>query len=337
MSKFPFFLLLAILVFHCTNDKKGNIQGPESSITGDKALIKRLNQQIAENPKDPELYFLRAQALYQAEAYSSARSDVEIAMKLDSTRFEYWHLLADIQLDNLQSQNALQTMESAVKRFPDNPLSLLKLSEFQLILQQYREGLATLDQLLRKDPQNAEAFFMSGLLFTELKDTARAINSFQTAVENEPELIDAWIKLGQLHAALGNSIASVYFDNAVELSGRQVETLHAKAFYLQSIGELLPSMELFKEIVKRNPQYTDAYFNSGLLYMDLDSLEKAIGQFDLAIQFDPALVEAYYYRGLCWEMAGRPEMARQNYEQALRMVPTFDLPQEGLDRLRQLK
>ena len=73
----------------------------------------------------------------------------------------------------------------------------------------------TIDNILKLDPQNAEAYFMFGMNFKEQEDLERSINSFQTAVEFDPDLVDAWINLGALHAQLGNEIAIKYFDNAI--------------------------------------------------------------------------------------------------------------------------
>ena len=87
-------------------------------------------------------------------------------------------------------------MERAVALYPQRIATLLKLSEVQLILKQHNTALETIDRILRIDPQNPEAYFMFGMIFKEMGDTARAVNSFQEAVELDADLIDAWINLG---------------------------------------------------------------------------------------------------------------------------------------------
>ncbi|MEY4134483.1 MAG: hypothetical protein RL386_833, partial [Bacteroidota bacterium] len=269
--------------------------------------------------------------------YDEAIQDLEKALGIDSTDPGALHLLADVYLDYFRSREALKTMEKAAALHPTRIPTLLKLSEFQLILKNYEPSLETIDRILQVDPQNAEAFFMMGQNFKESGDTARAINAFQQSVEYDPDLIDGWINLGQLQAALGNPIAERYFDSAIRINPASIPALHAKAFYLQSRDQLLPAIRLFQEITRIEPQYADAHYNAGLLFLDLDSVPQAYRAFDLAIQTDPVHIRSYFYRGLCSEMQGRFEKARTDYRQALAFSPDYTDAEEALRRIQQKK
>jgi len=333
MNRWLFYILGTFLFCTaCTGDDASS-SAPANPV--DPGLA-QLTQAITANPDDPELYFARAQVRYEQAGYDEAIEDLQKALSYDSTNVAYLHTLADVYLDYYQSKKALETMELAVEYHPKRIPTLLKLSEFQLILQQYEESMRTLDKILQIDPQEAEAFFMFGMNFKELGDTARAISSFQSAVDNNPKLIDGWLELGQLHAALGNSIASQYFDSAVRIAPENVRIKHAKAYYLQEQDKLQESLEVFREIVRLDPQYEDAYYNAGLLYLDMDSVMQAHEQFDLALNVNPLHIRAYYYRGVANEMMGNLPAARSDYEQALRLAPDYTRAQEGLARTQQI-
>jgi len=323
-----------MLLVGCTSDSEPTDQSANTSANSN--LVK-LNQAIDQNPEKPDLYYARADWYYQQEGYDEAIRDLEKALAYDSTNVKYLHLLADTYLDYYKSKKALETLEQAVEYHPEQIPSLLKLSEFQLILQQYEDSMRTLDRILQIDPQESEAYFMFGMNFREMGDTARAISSFQSAVDNDPELIDAWIELGQLHAGLGNEIAGQYFDSAIRIEPENVTVKHAKAYYLQDKGDLEGSLALFRDIIRQDPQYEDAYYNSGLLYLDLDSVLQAHEQFDLTLQVNPVHIRAYYYRGVASEMMGNLPAARDDYQQALRMAPDYARAQEGLDRLQEIQ
>jgi tetratricopeptide (TPR) repeat protein len=203
-----------------------------------------------------------------------------------------------------------------------------------MILQMHKESMKTIDQALQIDPQNAEAFFMFGMNFKEMGDTARAINSFQTAVENDPDLVDAWINLGQLHAALGNAIAGRYFETATRIDPKNIEALHARGYYQQSIGDLKGSLATFRKINRVDPKYAEGYFNAGLLLMDMDSIPSAYEKFDAAIQASPVHIQAYFYRGVAAEILGKKQQAKADYEQALKLAPDYAKAKEGLERVR---
>lgn len=295
--------------------------------------IEGVTEKIRQDPDNPELYATRAALFYENEGYDEAIQDLEKALSYDSTQVEYLHLLADVYLDYYKSRKALETMERAAELHPERIPTLLKLSEFQLILKQYEASMRTIDRILKIDPQNEEAYFMFGMNFKETGDTARAINSFQEAVELNPDLIDAWINLGQLHAAFGNSIAGRYFDTALEIAPRNVQALHAKAVYLTDQDKLQEAIELYRKINTVDPQYDEAYYNTGLLYMELDSVQQAYQHFDLAIKTFPLHIRAYFYRGYAAELMGNSSRARQDYEQALRLAPDYELPKQRLEAM----
>jgi len=323
-----------LLLIGCSSDPE---PVTKNTTTNPNSNLARLTQAIDQDPENPDLYFARADQYYQEQGFDEAIRDLDKALSMDSTNAEYLHLLADTYLDYYKSKKALETMEQVVEYHPQRIPSLLKLSEFQLILQQYEESMRTLDQVLQIDPQESEAYFMFGMNFKEMGDTARAISSFQSAVDNNPKLIDAWIELGQLHAGLGNEIAGQYFDSAIRIDPENVTVKHAKAYYLQEKGDLEGSLALFREIIRQDPQYEDAYYNSGLLYLDLDSVLQAHEQFDMALQVNPVHIRAYYYRGVASEMMGNLPAARDDYEQALRLAPDYTRAQEGMDRLEEIQ
>lgn len=329
-----FFLMLLIglgMLGACENKENGQQQA--KTPTYKDPAIDAVSQQIAQSPQEADLYFSRAELFYINEGYDEAIQDLNKALSLDSTNVNYLHLLADVYLDYFQSRQALQTMKKAAALHPQNLQTQLKLSEFQLILQQYEESLKTVDGVLQLSPQNPEGYFMLGMNFKEMGDTARAINSFQQCVELDPEVIDAWIFLGQLQAGRGNNLAIQYFNSALSIEPDNVEVLHAKADYLSDKGELEKAVEVYREMVRIDPQYEQSYFNMGLLYLDQDSIVKAYEQFDLLLGIAPLHIRGYYYRGLSTEFLGNLESARQDYEQALRLSPDYQDALLGLERI----
>lgn len=327
-----FSALFSIFLLAC-GEKKAAAENTTLGASSDPA-IDQLTQQIAQNPKDPSLYAARAGLFYEKEGYDEAIQDLQKALSFDSTNVQYLHALADAYLDYYKSRQALETMEKAAKFYPTGIPTLLKLSEFQLILKKYDESMRTVDAILQIDPQNANAYLMFGLNFKEKKDTIRAINSFQKAVELNPDLMDAWINLGQLHAGLGNKIAAQYFNTAITIAPENVDALHAKAQYLQDQNDLKGAISLYKSINVIDPQYEEAYYNTGLLYLDLDSIPQAYQAFNIAIDVNPVFVQAYYFRGVAAEMQGKKDLAKADYEQALKLAPDYEAAQEALKQLQ---
>ncbi len=323
-------VFLIVVLAGCQN-KKDAIETP--ALEYNDPAINSISQRITQNPDQADLYYARAELFYKNDGFDEAILDLNKALTLDSTNIDYLHLLADVYIDYFKSRQALQVMKQATELYPERIPTLLKLSEFQMILKQYQESLLTVDRVLKISPQNADAYFMLGMNFKEMGDTARAINSFQQSVELDPEIIESWIYLGQLQAGLGNKIALQYFNSALSIDPENIEVLHAKADYYSDLGELENAVNTYREMVRADPQYEQSYFNMGLLYLDQDSIAKAFEQFNLLIEISPLHIRGYFYRGLSSEFMGNNEAAKRDYEQALRLSPDYQNALEGLERI----
>lgn len=334
------FLVFAVAIFlsSCRADKTQIVDNQATPVfQSEDPILSGIGQLIEKEPDIADNYFQRASILYDRELYDAAIKDLDKAISIDSTNAEFYHLLSDSYLDYYKSGEALDIMEKVVEKFPERIPSLLKLAELQLILKQDDASFFTIQKILNLDKQNADAFFLMGMVYRAQGDDERAINSFQTSVELDPEIVDAWIILGDLFANKDFSIAARYYDTAIRLAPENLQAYHAKAFYLQNNGKTQEAIQLYKKINERDPQYTDAYLNTGILYLEMDSIELAFEHFDILVKIEPQNHLGYYYRGITRLFGGDGDAAKSDLEQALRFNPAFEKAQIALDQLDTLK
>lgn len=327
-----FLTLLTISIFSCKPDVASK---PESSpeVVAQIPQIDKLDRQIAENPNDHTLYFNRAQIYFKNEGYDEAIQDMAYAMQLDSTNIEYHHFLTDVYLQYPKSYQALLTMQRVVALHPQDVPSLQKLSHLHIIVQQYQEAMNTLDQALKVDPQNASTYFLRGLTLQEIGKEEEAIKAYRFSTELDADMIDAWIILGQLYQKRADPTAIQFFENAVRVDTTNIFALHTKANYLQQIGATQKAINEYRKIILLDPGYSDAHFNTGLAYLELDSTRLAYKSFDFVVKTEPTNSQAYYYRGLTGELIGKLTRAKQDFEQTLNLDPSFQPAQESLKRV----
>lgn len=327
-------ILLINFVFSCDSNNNDDPIEMVARLTGNPA-IDALSEEIQQAPEDPTLYAERGSVFYENEGYDEAILDFQKAIQLDSSNINYWHWLSDTYIDYYKSRKALETMFTVVEKFPKSIPSYLKLANYQIILKQHNEAFESLKKILAIDPQQADALFLWGLNLKYLDNKEEAIPFLQKAVAADPKLIDAWINLGQIFSEKGDPLATQYFDSAIRMEPDNLAALSAKAFHLQENNQVNEAIDIYKQIIRLDPQYESAYFNTGLIYMDLDSMDKAQTQFDFVIQIDPTNARAYYFRGVTSEMIGDRAYAIQNYEQVLRLDPDYQKAHEALNSLRQ--
>jgi len=325
-------LLLCCFLWACKNEPK-QVVDPQA---GQDPQLVKLNALVENDPNNDSLLYLRAAVYYQLDAYDEAIRDLSQAIRIDSMQPAYYHLLGDALLDYARpgdSKRAIDVMELAAQRFPERFATLLKLSEFQLIIRQHSDALKTIDHILQRDPQNAEAFFMAGRVALDKGDTTNAIASLQKSTRYDAGHLDAWMFLGRIFVQRDNPTAIQYFDNVLRLDSTNLEAREYKGIFYKRTGDFDKAFDVYKDIIVRNPDYSNAYFDLGVIYLELDSLNQAYNNFDIATKTDPLFVKAYYYRGLCSEMKGNKEAALADYKQANGMSPDYKEAKEALVRL----
>src|SRR5687768_3748162 len=322
--------LVLILIFFgsCKQDRQGKVRG----LTGDDDLDK-LTIAISKSPEDPALYFQRSELFYEREAYDQAIEDLAQVLRLDSTNLKAHHLLADVYLDSYQSARALATMQRASALFPDSIGTKLKLSEFQLILKQYDQAYQTLADIMKIRPGDPEALFMLGMVYRDQGKTDLAIAAFQSAVERNPDMSEAWVILGDLMDRTNNPLAIQYFDNAIRVDPNNISAWHAKAYYLQNNDRIDEALDIYQQIHAMDSQYPEAYLNSAILLMYKDSLDAAMNELEILEQIEPTNPATWFYKGKIYQFRDQKDLAKAAFEQALRLDENYDQARDALEEV----
>ena len=326
------FLLLAICIAF-TACKPDPAPTTEEGVTGD-ALIDDLSYQIEKDPNNAQLLFKRSKAFYEREAYDRAVIDMENAMEIDSLNPDFYHHLSDVFMDYYKSRRAYQTMLVARNLFPERVPTLLKLAETQYILKLYDQSINTINDIFYLKKENAEAFFMLGLNLRAQNDLPRATQVLKQAVDRDPELIDAWLLLGEIAELQEDPLAGTYYDNAVRIAPNNIFALHSKAYFMQINGDVDGAIELYRKIVSIDREYTNAYLNMGILYTEMDSLDLAYEQFNIITKTQTTNAKAYYFRGVVQELKGNIPAARADYKSAIAIDPSMERAQQALKEIK---
>ncbi len=330
-----FFIVFAIMLFiACNGDKNKHPDLSSNPVYQSDPALKKITEQITKSPKDASLFFERGKMLRKLKYDTLALKDLKMATILDSTRAEYYSAVGDLLFETKDIAGSVQWLQKAIILNPKDMRAHLKIAKMFLYIQDYSRGFAEINIVLRSSPYNPEAYFLKGMLYKDMRDTAKAISNFQTAVQVAPEYRDAVVQLGLLYSAKKDPIALKYLDNATKMDSSDVLPMYAKGVYYQENKDYENAKAMYKACIIRDYHYTNAYFNMGYILMHEDSLAKAYRQYDIVTKIDPVNSTAYYNRGLCSELMDSFKKAASDYQMALRIDSTYDSPREGLKRLR---
>jgi len=294
--------------------------------------LKAINQKILESPGDANLYNERARLYLSLRQFEDAISDAKRAIRIDSTVADYYLTEADVFFSANETRNAKDMLEKIVKKFPTNTDGLLKLGELYYFVKQYDNAFAKINDALKVNVNLAKAYYLKGSIYKETGDTAKAISSLQTAIEQDNKNYGAFLDLGLIYGARKNTIALEYYNNAISVNPVRTDGLYAKAKLLQDLEKTDDAVALYNQILKIDSLHTFSLYNLGAIELEVKKNPKtALGYFTRAINADPKYAEAYFARGVCYQELKDKNNAYADYNMCLQLKPNYGPAVEALN------
>jgi tetratricopeptide (TPR) repeat protein len=295
---------------------------------------KELTEQIGKSPSNAELYYQRAQIYFNEKYLDKSMADIEEAIRLNTGNALYHFFKGKLLYAMNQTLKASDEYEAAIKLKPDYTEAKLKLAELYYIVKEHQRSLDDLNSILAADPSNAVAYYFKGMNLKEMKDTAKAIDAFQSAYENDKLFYDAAIQLGLIYTARNNRLAAEYFSSAIRINPKNEEAYFARGVFYQQSKRYEEALLDYRKVIALNPSSDLSYYNVGYINFETQHLDEALRNWDICIRMNNANLKAYYMRGLVYEMKRDKEKAKLNYTYVLRLDPTYELARLALGRLK---
>jgi tetratricopeptide (TPR) repeat protein len=202
-----------------------------------------------------------------------------------------------------------------------------KIEEYlALTPQERKEELMRIQTLIDEDgqtpEQKAKLFFEQALLYLSANQYAKAIASYDKALEIKPDYHEAWNNRGIALRKLGRleeAIAS--YDKALEIKPDKDEAWYNRGYALDDLGRLEEAIASYDKALEIKPDLHEAWYNRGNALDDLGRLEEAIASYDKALEIKPDDDEAWNNRGIALRNLGRLEEAIASYDKALEIKP----------------
>lgn len=296
--------------------------------------LKSLNAQLLLNPRDPELYNKRSQLYIQYKQFEEAIGDAKRAIRLDSSKADYFITLADVYFAQNKTRQTKEILERLVIKFPESTEALMKLSELYFIVKQYQLAIENINKALKINENIARAYYLKGSIYRESGDTSRAISSLETAIEQDNKFTDAFYDLGVIYAARKNQLAFDYYSNALRSDPNYLEVYYAKAKLLQDIGKYDEAVAEYTNLINKDKTYIQAYYNIGAIYLDgKKDYPKAIEYLTKTIEMNDQWPTAYFARGYAFAKSGEKQKAIDDYKKCLSIDPNYSEATIGLREL----
>ena len=184
----------------------------------------------------------------------------------------------------------------------------------------------------------------------------KALAHYQTICDQQPDNIEAWLRLAGINAELGKmEVVESCCRQAIMLQTDNIAARYNLGVALQQQGKAETAISCYRELLEMQPDHAAAHANLGLLYhetknparaealtskaillqpdkliahntlglikLDQERYQEAINCFQKATRLDPGYAQGHYNLGLTQLRSGKPIVAAEYFQQALQLEP----------------
>jgi tetratricopeptide (TPR) repeat protein len=333
-AKAPFIGAFAILLWSCgTVDSPTRPTSTTASPDTSGQMLEAFDAAILERPNDPLAYHNRAVWKLDRSNPQGAFDDWDLALRADSGFALAWEEQAKMLFQMQKFEACLEKLDGCLMHAPGSSACLLKRAEFAIHLQQFENAFEYLNDALRLNNQEHEAYWMKGKIYAMTGADEKALSSYQTAIEVNPEFFEGFITLGMFLAEKSDPMAEEYYRSAMELNSMAVEPMYNLAIFYQNQQRLDDALDLYRQILALDPENATASFNQGYIHLEYRAqYDSAVYWFSEAIVRLPYYHQAFFNRGLAYESLGMQTEAIADYGQALRIKPDYTAAARAKER-----
>jgi tetratricopeptide (TPR) repeat protein len=205
---------------------------------------------------------------------------------------------------------------------PDNADALHFTGNLKLARGEPGEALRLIAAAMAARAPTPRILFDLGLAFNALDQHQKALDSFDLAIQLQPDFFEAHGNRGAMHAALGqhgDAIESYRKALAIRPDFADAHcNLGSALTQLQRYDEALASLD---RALALRADYPDALYNRGNALKSLQRYEEALASYDRAIALQPNHADAHNNRGQVLRELERYDEALASYDRALALRP----------------
>ena len=183
------------------------------------------------------------------------------------------------------------------------------------------------------DPDYINAHVNLGLALQDAGRSGEAEAAFRKALELDPNDPDAMISLGNLYRATKrHTQAEASYKQALGMAPANVNALYNLGLLLADLDRLDEAEAAFRQCLKIEPNQADVYNDLGNTLMDRLRFEEAEQAYRRAVALAPGFADAYCNLGMLLSDMGRQEAALAAFRRTLELAPQHADALNGLAR-----
>ncbi|HKE23421.1 MAG TPA: tetratricopeptide repeat protein [Terracidiphilus sp.] len=177
---------------------------------------------------------------------------------------------------------------------------------------------------LQRNPHEPQALAGLALIALASRQPGAAVRMAQAAVLSGPEMVPAWVILGQALRADGRGAeAEEAYNSALRLDGTNALARVGMGELKIAAGRPGKALGEFEQAICRAPALVPAHLGMGHALSCLSRFAEALDSYERALSIQPRLAEAEFAAGFALARLSRKHEAVQRYRRAVALRPDF--------------
>lgn len=299
-----------------------------------------LTKAIALNPLQAQYFFDRGHLRYQMGQLQPAFEDMSEAIKMAPINAVayFWRGMINTGLKNYTAAGSDFTAAKENK-LADGYIQKADSVGMHFYTQgtaatkdlRYAEGVSFFTDALAINPLDRNALYERGVAYQSLKEYEKALEDLTAVIKRNAISDRAYHRRAEVwHSLRKYENAAADYKKSYELLPEDYTAMLGESVVLSELKkyqEAIPPLITIKIARKKiEKQFTpnffrDVYNQLGICEFETGQLDKAIDDYDTALDFDKTFAQGYFNRAMAYEAIGKLERAIDGYQRAIELSP----------------
>lgn len=288
----------------------------ECESRGDLAGAEEVYESLLQmNPKHSQALFMAGRLAYQQRNWPKARDLLERAVKASPKRPEYYHWLGLTFMEQEEYGTAEDNIRRAIRLSsrPEFHNSLGKLKHRQ---GHFGEAIRSYQHAIKQDSQCVEAYYNLGNSYRATGQVEKAVETFRRAAAADPRSPRLLSTLAETLRSLGRGQEAVAcLKDAIGLAPRDCELTCTLGDVYHDLGDLSMAVAVYRRALDLNPQSARAWYALGCAELSEREYASAVTCFERALREEPTWLEAEHNLARALFQLGRVDEAVAHFKQ----------------------
>ena len=254
---------------------------------------------------------------------SDAVNALKRAVEIDTSSWEDRYNLGVAFYRQGRYEEAIEAYKKAITLHSDTPDIHVALAKTYLKLNKTEAAMDHYEAALRIRPLDPEIHYELGLFYLQTGQKQKAMNEFHLTLRQNPNYSEARIKLADILLESGQTESALKeYRRVLQKEADAVDALVGTGIALIKQGKYENATDYLRVAESKGPR-AKTHFYLALSYDLQNQQELARMEYEEAIKLDPTLAEAFFNLGVIFDRNGQKLEAKESYEKAISLNPDF--------------